>query len=79
MTSEEIEHGITCGPLTGRIYLGRADKTGNSFAGERKDITSDVMLAVIEKAEFHGGAFIIKGDGSDWLVTVKKWTNTGGA
>jgi hypothetical protein len=39
---------------------------------EKQDITSDVLRAVIEKAEFHGGTFKIEGGGVKYTVTVKK-------
>jgi hypothetical protein len=65
---------IASSPLTGRIYQGRISKTGLSFVGEKKDITSQVLGAVIEKAEFHGGSFYIEGAGQKWTVTITKET-----
>lgn len=63
---------IACSPLTGRIQQGRLNKANNAFIGDPKDVTSDVLRAVVEKAEFHGGAFPI-GNGSEvWDVTVTK-------
>lgn len=38
--------------------------------GQKKDITSDVLRAVIEKAEFHGGTFEVEGGGKRLTVTV---------
>ena len=35
--------------LTGRIYAGRLNKAGDSFVGNKTDVTSDVLRAVIEK------------------------------
>lgn len=61
---------IAVSPLTGRIFQGRLNKSLNAFAGEKKEVTSDVLAAVIEKAEFHGGTFEIQGGGRKWLVTV---------
>lgn len=63
---------IAVSPLTGRIHMGRADKAGTSFVGEKRDVTSDVLRAVIEKAEYHGGSFDIEGGGEKWIVTVTK-------
>ena len=63
---------IATSPLTGRMFSGRVNKTGNAFIGEKKDVTSEVLKAVIEKAEFHGGAFDIEGGGKKWTVTVKE-------
>ena len=48
------------------------NKAGNAFVGEKQDITRDVLRAVIEKAEFHGGTFEIEGGGKKWTVTVSE-------
>lgn len=61
---------IAVSPLTGRIFLGRVSKNGDTFVGEKQDVTSDVLRAVLEKAEFHGGQFGIEGGGKRWTVTV---------
>ena len=61
---------IGTSPLTGRIGMGRVNKSGNAFVGEKTDVTSQVLQAVIEKAKFHGGQFDIEGGGRKWLVTV---------
>lgn len=61
---------IATSPLTGRVHAGRVNKAGNAFVGEKRDVTGDVLRAVIEKAEFHGGKFDIEGGGRKWVVTV---------
>lgn len=63
---------IATAALTGRIYMGRTNKTGTAFAGQKTDVTSDVMKALIDKADFHGGTFEIEGGGEKWTVTVTK-------
>lgn len=63
---------IGCSPLTGRIYSGRLNKEQNAYVGEKRDVTSDVLRSVIEKADFHGGSFEIEGGDEKWLVTVVK-------
>ena len=63
---------IATSPLSGRIHMGRVNRQGTAFTGEKRDVTSDVLCAVIEKAEFHGGSFEIEGGGQKWTVTVKK-------
>jgi len=40
---------VACSPLTGTIYAGRPNKAGTAWAGEKHDVTSDVIGAVIEK------------------------------
>lgn len=62
---------IATSPLTGRIQAGRANKAGTAFViGSVSDVTSDVLCALIEKAQFHGGAFDIVGGGRKFVVTV---------
>ena len=63
---------IATSPLTGRIHRGRVNKDGTAFVGEKRDVTSSVLKAVIDKAEFHGGSFDIEGDGKKWVVTIKE-------
>lgn len=70
---------IAVSPLTGRIHSGRVNKAGTAFVGEKKDVTSDVLRAVIEKAEYHGGSFEIEGGGRKWTVTVVEAAQKGGA
>ena len=61
---------IATSPLTGRIFSGRVNKACSAFIGEKKDVTSDVMRALIEKAEFHKGTFEIVGGSRKWYVSV---------
>ncbi len=61
---------IACSPLTGRIFRGRVNSSGTAFVGEKQDITSDVLRAVIEKAEHHGGSFVIEAGDQKWTLTV---------
>ena len=63
---------IACTALTGRIQMGRVSKAGDAFVGEKKDVTSDVLKAVIDKADFHGGSFEIQAGTEKWTVTVTK-------
>lgn len=68
---------IACSPLTGRIYSGRIDAKRGVFVGEKRDVTSDVMGALIEKAKYHGGTFEIQGSGRKWDVKVVEVTSEG--
>lgn len=54
---------IACTALTGRIMAGRVNKAGDSFTGTPKDVTSDVLKAVIDKLKHHGGSFEITCNG----------------
>lgn len=63
---------IAVSPLTGRIHIGRVNRSGTAFVGEKRDITSDFLRAVIEKAEFHGGQFDIEGGERTWIVAVRE-------
>lgn len=63
---------IAVSPLTGRIHIGRVNKEGTAFVGEKRDVTSDVLRCVVEKAEFHGGSFDIQAGDQKWIVTVTK-------
>lgn len=61
---------IACSPLTGRIHSGQVSRDGTHFVGQKRDVTSDVLGALIEKAEYHGGTFEIEAGDRKWAVTV---------
>lgn len=63
---------IGVSPLTGRIFQGRVNTKLNAFVGQKKDVTSDVLRCLIEKAQYHGGSFDIEGGGKRYVVTVKE-------
>ena len=66
---------LAVSPLTGTIFLGRLNAKRNAFVGEKRDMTSDFLRCVIEKAEFHGGSFEINcSDGGSFVVAVTKAT-----
>lgn len=67
-----MSNRIACSPLTGRIQQGRLNKPQNAFVGEPTDVTSDVLRAVIEKAEYHGGAFPVSAGDEVWDVVITK-------
>ena len=69
-----MKYRIATSPMTGRIYMGRLNKKGNAFLDGKEDATSDVLRAVIEKAEYHGGAFDIQAGDDKWEITVVKVT-----
>ena len=60
---------IGCSPLTGHIFMDRVN--GDAFIGQKQDVTSDVLGAILDKARFHGGGFdILRQDGKRWIVRV---------
>lgn len=61
---------IACTALTGRIMAGRVSKDGLSFTGTPKDVTSDVLKAVIDKLKHHGGRFDITSNG-EVVATIR--------
>ena len=61
---------IATSPLTGRIYCGRLNKAGTAFLDGKEDATSDVLAAIIDKAEYPGGSVDIEGGGMKFVVTV---------
>ena len=67
-----MTHRIATSPLTGRIHIGRVNESGDCFVGEKRDVTSDVLRAVVEKAEYHGGSFDIEAGDRRWIVTVEE-------
>lgn len=67
--SSPIRLAVTA--LTGLVVAGKAKASGSGFLlSSVQDVTSDFMKAVVEKAEHHGGSFIIRGDSKRWKVTV---------
>jgi len=59
--------------LTGTIMAGKANAAGTELlSSSRQDVTSDFMKALIQKADYHGGEFVIRGEGEQWDVSVKK-------
>jgi hypothetical protein len=40
---------VQVSPLTNLIYVGRINKAGDAWSGEKTDVTSDVLGAVIQK------------------------------
>jgi hypothetical protein len=69
--SKKIRLNVTA--LTGEVIAGFENAKGDSITeGSRQKVTSDFMKALIYKAEYHGGAFDIHGNGEVWDVLVTK-------
>ena len=72
-----MSNRIATAALTGRIYMGRVNKADTDFVGQTTDVTSDVMKAIIDKAEHHGdGGFEIVSGDQRWTVNVTKRATT---
>lgn len=67
-----MKYRIATSPLSGRIFAGRLNKAGNAFLDGKVDATSDVLRAVVEKAEFHGGTFDVQAGEDKWEVRVTR-------
>jgi hypothetical protein len=39
---------VSCSPITSTIYAGRPNKDGTAWSGEKFDVTSDVIGAIIQ-------------------------------
>lgn len=65
---------IAVSPLSGRIFRARVNAKGTAFVGQKEDVTSDVLRAIVEKSEFHGGSFEIEAGPEKWTVTVARAT-----
>lgn len=66
---------IATAALTGRIHLGVPDKEGLAFVGVTKDVTSDCIKAVIDKAmrDDANGMLVVTTNGvPEYEVVVRK-------
>ncbi|HHX6403099.1 TPA: DUF7446 family protein [Pseudomonas aeruginosa] len=61
---------IACTGIGARIMSGRVSKDGMAFIGTPKDVTSDVLKAVIDKLKHHGGHFNITSNG-EVIATIR--------
>ena len=69
--TKKIRLAVTA--LIGRVVAGNQNAKGDDLTeGSRQDVTSDFMKALIDKAEYHGGTFEIKGDDRKWNVIVEE-------
>ena len=55
-------------PITGTVFSGTVKK--DMWIGQKKDVTSDFLRCVIEKAMSHGGAFEIRGGSTVYTITL---------
>ena len=65
-----ISHSLRCAHGPHSLWTGQQGRT--ELRRSKTDVTSDVLKAVIDKAEYHGGSFDIEGGDEKWIVTVTK-------
>lgn len=63
---------IACGPITGTIYAGTVDKTGQCWSS-KQDVTNAAIGAVCEHAMLRGGDLMVTLNGKPkYKVTVEE-------
>lgn len=67
---------LGCSPLSGRVYVGRLDKTGRNFTDGKHEVTGDFIAALVDHLKFHGGETRIYADGKHaFTVTMQEANN----
>jgi hypothetical protein len=61
--------------MTDNIYVGKVSKDGKRFVGEKVDVTSDFLKAVIERWA-NQQETIIEPDGKEWVISVHDKSKT---
>ena len=66
--------GISFGPLTGQIFIGRLNKARTIFLDGKEDHTNQAVACVAEYVlgEHDGAMTLTAEDGSGWEVNVTK-------
>lgn len=64
--------------LSGRIYAGRINTAGTEWAGEKHDVTSDVVGAIIEKIGAGHVLRVTRNDGTAFDIEVRSITSSAG-
>lgn len=59
--------------ISNRIFAGRLNKAGDAFKGERFDVTSDVMKAVIDKIGVGFEANVEVGGEPKYVIRVTEY------
>jgi hypothetical protein len=68
---------VQLSPLTLRIYAGRVNKAGDTWSGEKFDVTSDVFGAVIEMVRPGNKTTVTRQDGKQFEVEVREVASQG--
>lgn len=60
---------LACSPLTGNIYVGHINKTGDRWVGDKKDMTDAAKMAVAEHLLSHRDGYEVftLDSGKTWL------------
>lgn len=62
---------VQISPLTRTIYAGRINAAGNAWSGEKHDVTSDVVGAIIEKVGAGNALRVTRHDGQVFEIEVR--------
>lgn len=66
---------LAASALTNTVYIGKINKQGTAFSGEKKDVTSDFLKAIVDL--YAGYEVDIKDEqGNNYVLTVKKVDNS---
>jgi len=63
---------LCCSPLTGTIYAGRISKDGQTWAGEKHDVTDDAIGAIINKIGDNAAMKVTIDEVPAYEITVRK-------
>lgn len=63
-----VQHSL----LSGLIYAGRPNKAGDAWSGEKYDVTSDVVGAIIEKVGAGHVLRVTRNDGRAFDIEVRE-------
>lgn len=63
---------VGCSPLTGNIYCGRISKDGQTWSGEKHDVTSDCIAAIIHKIGVNQCITVSENGNEKYEITVKE-------
>lgn len=70
MTKNPLRVG--CSPLTNTIYAGRLNAAGDTWAGDKHDVTSDCLGAVIQYVGADHVATVNENGVPTWKITVRR-------
>jgi hypothetical protein len=63
---------IATAALTKRIFAGKVNKSGTAFTGNKQDVTSDVLKAIIDKIGVGNTKSVIVDGAPKYEITVRE-------